>query len=342
MNGDLNAYLAECRALVLDEIRSLVPSDPLLGEVLYDRMLDYPLRAAKGLRPALAIATCRALGGRLESALPTAAVLELYHNAFLIHDDVEDGSELRRGEPTLHRTWGVPIAVNVGDAMLALALQPLLDNTRLVGVGPALRVLQVIAEMARETAEGQALELDRTRRGDWMGDDAAYEHMVHKKTSWYTFVAPVMLGSILAGASTAQVQALRAYASPLGVAFQVIDDVLDLVGKEASTGKAPEGDLWEGKHTLVMMHALRCCRPDERRHAHEVLRRPRAAKTDADVRFLRGLVDRLGSIPYARRFALERAGRARASLRGAECWLPPSVHRGFLEGLVDFTIRRSA
>jgi len=342
VTGDLNDYLAQCRYLVLDEIRSLVPSDPVLGEVLYDRMLDYPLRAAKGLRPALAIATCRALGGRLESALPTAAVLELYHNAFLIHDDVEDGSDLRRGEPTLHRTWGVPIAVNVGDAMLALALQPLLDNTRRVGVGPALRVLQVIAEMARETAEGQALELDRTRRGDWMGDDVEYEQMVHKKTAWYTFVAPVMLGSILAGASAAQVEALRAYASPLGVAFQVIDDVLDLVGDEACTGKANEGDLWEGKHTLVMMHALRCCRPDERTMAHDILRRPRSEKTVADVRFLRGLVDRLGSIEYARAFALERADRARSRLRGVERFVPPSVHRGFLEGLIDFTVRRSA
>ena len=91
--------------------------------------MEYPLREAKGLRPALCIATCRALGGSLEAVLPSAAVLELYHNAFLIHDDVEDGSERRRGMPTLHRDHGAPIAINVGDAMLGLALSPLLDNT---------------------------------------------------------------------------------------------------------------------------------------------------------------------------------------------------------------------
>jgi geranylgeranyl diphosphate synthase type II len=88
-------------------------------------MLDYPLREAKALRPAMCIATCRALGGSTEGVLQSATVLELYHNAFLIHDDVEDESEKRRDGTTLHRAHGVPVAINVGDGMLALALEPL-------------------------------------------------------------------------------------------------------------------------------------------------------------------------------------------------------------------------
>ena len=112
---------------------------------LFDLILDYPLRGGKALRPTLSIATCRALGGRLEAVLPTAATLELYHNAFLIHDDIEDESLLRRGRPTLHVDHGIPIAINVGDAMLALSLQPLLDNVERVGLGPALRILRAVA-----------------------------------------------------------------------------------------------------------------------------------------------------------------------------------------------------
>src|SRR5262245_62243345 len=123
-------------------------------------MLDYPLREAKGLRPALAIATCRALGGKVDAVLPTAAVLELYHNAFLIHDDVEDDSLMRRGRAALHQDHGIPVAINVGDAMLALSLEPLLKNMAVIGLGPSLLILQAVARMTRESVEGQALELE--------------------------------------------------------------------------------------------------------------------------------------------------------------------------------------
>ncbi len=197
---DLDAYLRECRALVLDDIARRIPRGSRADAVLYDLMMDYPLRPAKGLRPALCIAACRALGGSLEAVLPTAAVLELYHNAFLIHDDVEDGSEKRRDAPTMHRVHGVPIAVNVGDAMLALALGPLLDNMRVLDMGRALRILQVVATMARESAEGQALELDWVRRARWDLTDDDYLAMVDQKTGWYSFVAPMVMGAIAAGA----------------------------------------------------------------------------------------------------------------------------------------------
>ena len=108
---------------------------------LFDLILDYPLRGGKALRPTLSIATCLGLGGHLEAVLPTAATLELYHNAFLVHDDIEDESLLRRGRPALHVDHGIPIAINVGDAMMSLSLQPLLDNVERVGLGPALRIL---------------------------------------------------------------------------------------------------------------------------------------------------------------------------------------------------------
>lgn len=354
-------------------------------------MLEYPLRHAKGLRPALCIATCRALGGRLESVLRSAAVLELYHNAFLIHDDVEDGSESRRGLPTLHRQHGTPIAVNVGDAMLALTLEPLLDNMRNLGLGKALRILQAIARMARESAEGQAIELNWIRNGCWDLSETDYIRMVYKKTSWYTFITPMLIGGLVADAHGTQLEALRKLASLLGIAFQMQDDILNLTAERATYGKEIDGDLWEGKHTVLLLHMARSATRSDRARAQAILRKPRPAsasmhrnlrsvgepivqvmmqlersgdltaqgaqairtaldaapvesggvtKTAADIRFLLRLIDKYGSTTYARNLAERWASKAKKAFIGLSNALEPSIHKDFLEGLVDFVVRR--
>ncbi len=306
---DLGKYLAECRAMVIDEIREMVPKDSRASRVLYDLMLDYPLRDAKGLRPALCVAACRALGGPLEGALPSAAVLELYHNAFLIHDDVEDRSEKRRDALTLQRLHGVPIAVNVGDAMLAMALQPLLDNMHKLDMGRALRILETVSVMARESAEGQAIELDWVRRARWDLTDDDYLAMVDQKTGWYSFIAPVRIGAIVAGAPGEHIKALEEFAGALGAAFQIQDDVLNLLARESDYGKEIAGDLWEGKHTLILLHALRSMDAGERARALEILDRPRPDTVDPARDDLAGRLRRV--VPeLAGAGHLDEAGRA--------------------------------
>ena len=381
---NLDDYLAECRQLTLREIQDILPKDERYRRILYDLMLDYPLRNAKALRPALCIATCRALGGPMDAVLRSAATLELYHNAFLIHDDVEDGSEHRRGQPTLHLAHGVPIAVNVGDAMLALALQPLLDNMRFIGMGKALRILQVIARMARESAEGQAIELHWIRDNDWHLTDTDYLRMVYKKTSWYTFITPVLIGGTVTGVARPRLNTLRKFAALLGIAFQIQDDILNLTAEGTGYGKEIAGDLWEGKHTLILMHAVRGAASADREQAIQILAKARphspdsafpemlaatldrladsgelshsgrqaiehawaaehasvaAVKSPQEIEFLVDLVQRSESIRYARSVAENFASRAAALLDGAD-WLPPSVHRDFLTGLIDFVVSR--
>ncbi len=345
--GARSAYLKQVRADVLAEVARWIPSGGDLDPVLYDLVRDYPFRAAKSLRPALAIATCRALGGSLETVLPSAASLELYHNAFLIHDDVEDGSLLRRDEPTLQAKYGVPIAVNVGDAMLALALRPLLDNTRTAGLGPALRVLEVVVEMSRESAEGQAIELDWIRHRAWDVDEAAYLRMVHKKTTWYSFLAPVEIGAILAGVDDGVREALKAFATALGAAFQVRDDVLNIAGATHLVGKEHAGDLWEGKRTLLVLHALSCATARERERAVMLLDRARpgpgaqgVVKTEEDVAYVLSLLDRYGSVAHASARADAFAGQASAALSALSTVLPSSPHRTFLQSLVSFVVER--
>jgi len=382
-SSEIEAYLDEARDLVLDEIRLMVPRDQRGSGRLYDLMLDYPLRAAKALRPALCIASCRALGGRTETVLRSAAVLELYHNAFLIHDDVEDDSEKRRGADTLHRVHGVPIAVNVGDGMLALALQPLLDNMASIGMGNALRILKTVGEMSRATAEGQAMELAWIRAGRWDQRRRDYVRMVYKKSAWYSFVTPVTLGAICASAEDPPTRALRRFATLLGVAFQIQDDVLNFTGTEHQYGKEILGDLWEGKHTLILLHALQHCTPTEHCRAEGILQKPRGgessvlpqgfaavleslvrvgdltpagrdaldavwhgesrppAKTVDDVAFLAALVERAGSIAFARSMARRRAERALQTLEHGSRFFRPSVHFDFMRGLARFVVERS-
>jgi geranylgeranyl diphosphate synthase, type II len=376
-----SAYLSECRQLVLSEIVRMVPQKTRFESVLYELMLDYPMRDAKALRPSLCIAVCRSLGGSLEGVLQSAAVLELYHNAFLIHDDVEDASAQRRGVATLHDTYGIPIAVNVGDAMLALALDPLFDNMRLLGLGKALRILKAVGEMAKHTAEGQALELSWIRTATWQLDDADYLRMVHRKTTWYSFLTPVTIGAMVAGASSSQMRGLRLFATALGAAFQIQDDVLNLAARPEDYGKDLLGDLWEGKRTLVLLHALRMATPLERARAHVILRLPRAiasndvgldelvlelqrrgelsaggarelqarlsakaeahpVKTDADIAWLMNLIERYGSLNYARLVAQRHASRARRSLEAVTGLTRRSTHYVFLESLLDFVVSR--
>jgi geranylgeranyl diphosphate synthase type II len=271
--------MADCREVVIREIRKMLPRSGRYERILYRLILDYPLREAKGLRPTLAIATCRALGHSAASVMPTAAVLELFHNAFLVHDDVEDESEMRRGGAALHQQHGVPIAVNVGDAMLCLALEPLLGNVQVVGLGPALMILQAVAEMTRRTVEGQSIELDWVKRGTWDLADRDYVTMVVAKTGWYSFMTPMRVAAIVAALDDERTAALVEFARVLSVAFQIQDDLLNLRGEVQAYGKEIGGDLWEGKRTLILLHMLRSATASERAAALEILSlsRPRTA-----------------------------------------------------------------
>lgn len=345
---------------------------------LYDLVMEYPLRHGKGLRPGLCLATCRAFGGSANDALPTAAVLELYHNAFLIHDDVEDGSEQRRNETTLHMKYGVPIAVNVGDGILALCMQPLLNNMQRIGLGRAIRILDVISRMTRESAEGQNLELDWIFRQQEFPTRKDYIRIVYKKTCWYSFIAPIETGAIAAGADTACLSILRRFALHLGVAFQIKDDVLNIDANEAAYGKEANGDLWEGKYSLMLIHALSCASAEERVRARAILHKYRPQnnaaaelviaslvaanlldkadsnkalrvlqqqqdkqfKTAADVLFLRQLIENYSAIAYANAVAARHLRRAWQYWHSAGKFLPDSTHKDFLETLLHYTIER--
>ncbi len=222
---------------------------------LYDLVTDYPRRGGKMMRPSLCIATARLFGAPTEHALGTAVAIELLHNALLIHDDIEDGSEERRGRPTLHQLHGVPLALNAGDMLTLTALRPLIDNRASIGEALALRLIEETERMARECAEGQSIELGWRHDNAIEISDADYLEMVLKKTCWLATIFPLRAGALIGSRGTADLEAFIRFGFFLGAAFQIQDDLLNLVG-DHSYGKERDGDLWEGKRTLMLIRAL--------------------------------------------------------------------------------------
>ena len=195
------------------------------------------------------------MGGDSAKAWPSAAAIEHFHTAALIHDDIEDSSLTRRGEPCLHVAEGEGLAINAGDLALSLVTGTVVDDPGLDDA-TKLRVLKELVDMTTRTIEGQALDIGwaRDSRFDLTVDD--YLVMANHKTAFYSGAVPLAVGAIIGDGTESQIAVLRAFGLAAGLAFQIQDDVLNLVGKKESVGKDFRSDITEGKRTLVAIHAL--------------------------------------------------------------------------------------
>jgi geranylgeranyl diphosphate synthase type II len=335
----VSTRLADYRKLIVPTLMDALPArEP--KRHLYDLIRAFLERPGKGLRPALCIATCKAFGGRAEDALPTAAALELLHNALLVHDDVEDESEYRRAEPTLHTTHGVPIAVNAGDAMNALTLGLLMKNQSLLGATTTWRILEEFDHLLVESLEGQAMELGWIRDNDCNVSEDDYLRMILKKTCWYSFIHPCRLGALIAGHP--HLEAFNRFGYLVGAAFQIQDDLLNLTGKDRIYGKEIGGDLWEGKRTLMLAHALSRAEPRERARVEAILAKPRARRLEREVDWLGKFVKDMGSLDHAARCANELADAARREFETAYADAADGPDKDFIRELTDYMVRRDA
>ncbi|WP_198956355.1 polyprenyl synthetase family protein [Archangium sp. Cb G35] len=310
-------------------------------QYLYDLAADYPQRGGRALRPSLCIATTRAFGGRLEDALASAASIELFHNALLIHDDIEDESELRRGRPALHLQEGLPLALNAGDALLVLSFRPLFENQRQLGPDLALRILQDCERTAIESAEGQALDIGWRRDNVTEVTVADYLEMVLKKTCWLTTIYPSRVGALIGSWGRVDLVPFIRFGFLVGAAFQIQDDVLNLIGDEAAYGKELNGDIREGKRTLMLIHLLKHAKPDEKARVVELLGLPRHERTVEHVRWIRSRMDVHGCIEHARQVANGLAGAALREFSTVYGVLPASRDRQFIEELITWVIERN-
>jgi geranylgeranyl diphosphate synthase type II len=307
---------------------------------LYDLVAEYPRRGGRAFRPSLCIATARAFGTPMELALRTAVSIELIHNAMLIHDDIEDESEERRGKPTMHRSEGVPIAINVGDMLSLLSIRPLLDNRHMLGPELTLRILEETQRTARESAEGQAFELGWRRDNVTNVAESDYLLMVLKKTCWLTTIHPSRVGSLIGGRGAFDLDRCIRFGFFLGAAFQIQDDLLNLEGDPAAYGKELSGDVLEGKRTLMLIHLLAKMSPGERTRLHTMLGRPRESRS-SEVAWVRERMDAYGSLEYARKLAHGLAGAALYEFSRVFGHLPDSRDKRFLQALPMWVIERN-
>lgn len=252
---NLSGYLAEIQPQVEAALDNSLPV--VYPEKIYQAMRYSLLAGGKRLRPVLCLATCEMLGGTLDMAMPTACALEMIHTMSLIHDDLPamDNDDYRRGKLTNHKVYGEDIAILAGDGLLAYSFEYIARETQKV---PAERVLQVIAKLAHAVGAdglvgGQVVDLECEGQSDTTVETLTYIH-THKTGA--LLESCVVCGAILAGASAEQLQKLSRYAQNIGLAFQIIDDILDITATQEELGKTAGKDLQAQKATYPKLWGL--------------------------------------------------------------------------------------
>ncbi|HEY7900381.1 MAG TPA: polyprenyl synthetase family protein [Caulobacteraceae bacterium] len=306
-------------ALIADRMHSPVSIIPKLADHLINA-------GGKRLRPLLTVAAARLSGGRGDAAHKLAAAVEFIHTATLLHDDVVDASQLRRGQTAAHLIWGAPPAVLVGDFLFARAFELMVET----GV---MRSLEILARASRVIAEGEVLQMSRAR--DLHLDQATYLEIITAKTA-ALFAAAAEAGAVAAGASTARAQCLHDFGLNLGLAFQLTDDALDYGGATETLGKNAGDDFREGKATLPLILAL--ARLTERDRAFFGRAMMRDQTSGEDFRRARDLIAKTGALDSTLGLAADYAARAKRALAD----FPHGEWRTGLETLADFAVNRRA
>lgn len=340
--GKLMEVLREKKARVDELIFQWLPQTDETPEIaLLNRMMsDYPRRSHKGLRGTLCLLSCQAFAGEETQALTTAAALEIFQSWILIRDDIEDDSEERRGEPALHKRYGVPLAINASDALYARMWELLFSNRDALGDEKTLQLLNEFITMTIHTTEGQHMELSWVNDNRWDLNEDDYYAMCTRKTSWYTCITPLRLGGVIGGADQDVMEGFIPFGLNLGVAFQIQDDVLNLIGDEKKYGKEIGGDIWEGKRTLVTIHLLRSADAEDSEEALRILSKRRRERTEEEVRRVLDLMKSHSAIEYAIAEAKKFSEKARSVFENRLRVFPEGEAKNTLRSIIDFVVER--
>ena len=318
---------ADVRALAADDmqrvdalIRHRLSSDVVLINQIADHIIA---GGGKRLRPMLHVLAAGAAGYGGDQHIKLAAVIEFIHTSTLLHDDVVDESDLRRGRKTANALWGNAASVLVGDFLYSRSFQLMVELDDM-------RVMRILADTTNTIAEGEVLQLLNIGNADV--DEAAYLAVIERKTA-VLFAAATELGGVLGGLPEEQIAALRRYGMELGYAFQIADDLLDYVSDADTLGKNIGDDLAEGKPTLPLIYAMQKADPEQvqsLRHAIE------HGGLDSLERIIAAIRDS-GALDRTHERAVQHAKAAREALET----LPPSTYRDALAALADYSVQRS-
>lgn len=299
-------------------------------EALRDSSMHLISAGGKKIRPSLAVLSCQAVGGKSEYALKTAAAIELIHTFSLIHDDIMDKDDMRRGEPSVHVLWGEPMAILAGDTLFSKAfemvIQTKIDDASYKRVNEA---LAVVVDSCIKICEGQACDMSFEEKFDVK--ESEYMNMIYKKTA-ALIAAATKAGAIMGGGTPEQVEALSEYGRLIGLSFQIQDDYLDVVSDEESLGKPVGSDIVEGKMTLMVVKALAEASPEDKETLIEILKENNPER----VREAINIFEKYGSIQYTHDLALDNVKKAKELLD----ILDDSEAKDALMLIADFVLQR--
>lgn len=328
----LNLYAQEIGNLVNDYIPH--SKRAYVNKYLYDPLFEYSENGGKRHRPLICFVSVMALSGDVDKAMSSAAAIEHFHTAALIHDDIADEASTRRGKPTLHIKEGIGEAINVGDLGLCLVNGTVMKDERLSN-GEKVRIVSELIDMTRHTIEGQAMDIGWARDGRYDISEADYLDMATHKTAHYSGAVPLAIGAILAGGTDEQIEAMRSFGLKTGLAFQIQDDILNLCDTEDNTQKDFRNDITEGKRTLCVVYALSHTDESSRTRLIEILESH--TKEVVLLQEAYDIMNGCGSIEHARSYAEDLIADAKSILTTN---IPESKARDILESMADWFIER--
>lgn len=324
---DAKEYLKKTSAELDGPIKSYIGDEEPAN--LMESSRQYPYAGGKRMRPAMAVACCGAVGGDKSKAVPLAVAIEYIHNFTLIHDDLMDGDEVRRGMPTIHMGYGMPTAILAGDALFAKAYQIMCELD--IPAERMREVLRYVSKAVWDLARGQ--QMDVNNEGQIVTEEY-YTETIKLKTS-VLFAAAAAGGAIIGGAGDDTVKAINEYALEVGLGFQMWDDYLGIAGDSSKTGKSVGNDIRKGKCTCMVTHAIRSIKdPAVLEEFKGILGNMDA--TDEQCARAKQIMEEAGSIDYALNLAKGKIESAIEKIKD----LPESEDKEFLISLAQYSINR--
>jgi geranylgeranyl diphosphate synthase type I len=315
-------YLSKVEHLMSD---SLSRED----ERIYGLLVPFMKRGGKRIRPVLTLLSCGASGGDYDSVISPAAIIELFHNFTLIHDDIEDNSQFRRGEPALHISSGIPMALNSGDALYTLIWEQIASLP--MEPKKLFEFQKIYASAFKRVVEGQGIEISWIHHDSYDVGEKDYLQMINGKTSALMGLA-CEAGAFIAGGK--HQKGLREYGEKIGTAFQIHDDVLNVVGDFEKYKKEIGGDISEGKRTLMVVHCLDNSSAKDKKTLKAIL--SKHTNKQEEIRQAIGILKDSGSIDYAKNYSLSLVGEAKKLLGP----LPDTKDRASLLKIADYVVTR--
>ncbi len=324
---ELLKHVKELAKMVDDYMLSNLRGD---AKELYEASQHLIKAGGKRLRPFLILNSYNIFRDDIERVLPIAAAVEIFHTFTLIHDDIMDQDETRRGRPTVHVLWGVPFAILAGDLLHAKVYEFMAKSD--IKAENKIRIIKEMAEAAAIICEGQAMDMEFEKRMDVSVEE--YMDMIRRKTA-YLFRCSSRFGAIAADAGESLIDALTTYGEKIGIAFQMIDDILGLFGEEKETGKPVGSDVRESKKTYPILYAIQNASKEKKDKLLEILAKQN--KTEEEIREAIEIIKENGGGEATRELARKYANEAIKSIE----ILPDGTAKNYLIRLAEFVIERS-